>query len=579
MADFSEEDRQACIEGLKRRLDTDALRSVVPRDLERLVTKVERARNAQYDPRIADAQLAGLLLDLHGPDLFRSRAVRAKVIESATDEELQLLYNYHQSVPARGRRSAEKSVVEKNWHAGKSWARFFLTTLGLPPVLAGTLGESAGPDYEDIEPWIPLPPLHGFQVNLVQDVLGVLNGPAQANRAILTLPTGAGKTRTAVEAIVEAICQAQFSGRFVLWIAQSDELCEQAVGAVREVWTDRSVRSIHDPRGQRGRQLRVFRLWGTRPVPDPSDSGIIVASIQKLSSLCSRNDPVFLGLLQGVGPVVVDEAHHAIAPTYSAVFNALGLSGKEKSARAMLGLTATPYRGSDSETSRLIGRFYRKLLSPGWTDPMAKLRSEGILAKMTTSLIETKQTFHLNEKELKHVRTFHDLPDSTLLRIGNNRDRNLLILQQLLELPDDPKNWGTLFFGCSVDHACAIALLLRRTGRSASVVTGETPRSLRRRRIDKFRQGELQFLCNYGVLTTGFDAPKVRVVAIARPTASVLLYEQMVGRGMRGPKNGGKEECLVIDMVDVIPRFGEGMSYQRYAAFWKHHPNITDLLK
>jgi superfamily II DNA or RNA helicase len=184
----------------------------------------------------------------------------------------------------------------------------------------------------------------------------------------------------------------------------------------------------------------------------------------------------------------------------------------------------------------------------------------------------------LNEKELKHVQTFHDLPDSTLLRIGNNRDRNLLILQKLLELPNDPKNWGTLFFGCSVDHACAIALLLRRTGRSASVVTGETPRSLRRRRIDKFRQGELQFLCNYGVLTTGFDAPKVRVVAIARPTASVLLYEQMVGRGMRGPKNGGKEECLVIDMVDVIPRFGEGMSYQRYAAFWEH-PRITDLLK
>lgn len=105
--------------------------------------------NSLYNPKIADAQLAGFLLDLHGPDLFRSRAVRAKVIETATDEEVQRLYNYDPTVPARGRRSAEKSVVEKNWHAGKSWARFFLTTLRLPPVLAGTLGESAAPNYED----------------------------------------------------------------------------------------------------------------------------------------------------------------------------------------------------------------------------------------------------------------------------------------------------------------------------------------------------------------------------------------------------------------------------------------------
>lgn len=114
------------------------------------------------------------------------------------------------------------------------------------------------------------------------------------NRAILTLPTGAGKTRTAVEAIVEAICQAQFSGRFVLWVAQSDELCEQAVEAVREVWTHRSVRIINDARGQRGRPLRVFRLWGTRAVPDPSDSGIIVASIQKLTDVrYGRHDSAF----------------------------------------------------------------------------------------------------------------------------------------------------------------------------------------------------------------------------------------------------------------------------------------------
>ena len=70
--------------------------------------------------------------------------------------------------------------------------------------------------------------------------------------------------------------------------------------------------------------------------------------------------------------------------------------------------------------------------------------------------------------------------------------------------------------------------------------------------IEQFRSGQLSVLSNYGVLTTGFDAPKVRAVVVARPTASPLLYEQMIGRGMRGPRFGGTEKCLVIDVEDNI---------------------------
>jgi hypothetical protein len=79
--------------------------------------------------------------------------------------------------------------------------------------------------------------------------------------------------------------------------------------------------------------------------------------------------------------------------------------------------------------------------------------------------------------------------------------------------------------------------------------------------IEEFRAGRLQFLCNYGVLTTGFDAPKIRAVIIARPTTSVVLYEQMIGRGMRGPLNGGTEECQVIDLQDNIARFQGQMAF------------------
>ncbi|WP_437723757.1 DEAD/DEAH box helicase [Sorangium sp. So ce861] len=102
----------------------------------------------------------------------------------------------------------------------------------------------------------------------------------------------------------------------------------------------------------------------------------------------------------------------------------------------------------------------------------------------------------------------------------------------------------------------------------AAVVTGQTPRAERAAAIERFRDGDgLRFLCNVGVLTTGFDAPRADVVCITRPTTSALRYEQMVGRGLRGPENGGTAECLVVDVQDDgLP---EGIqSYSRVAHLW-----------
>jgi superfamily II DNA or RNA helicase len=70
------------------------------------------------------------------------------------------------------------------------------------------------------------------------------------------------------------------------------------------------------------------------------------------------------------------------------------------------------------------------------------------------------------------------------------------------------------------------------------------------------------------VLTTGFDAPKVQAIVIARPTVSPVLYEQMIGRGMRGPRFGGTERCLVVDVADNI-QFGGQMAFTRYEEYWK----------
>ena len=114
-----------------------------------------------------------------------------------------------------------------------------------------------------------------------------------------------------------------------------------------------------------------------------------------------------------------------------------------------------------------------------------------------------------------------------------------------------------------------LTVMLRRDGIKAAEVSADTRPATRRQIIEEFRAGNLTMLCNYGVLTTGFDAPKIENVMIARPTTSAVLYEQMIGRGTRGPLNGGTPHCLIIDVKDNIENFGEQMAYTRYLEYWK----------
>ena len=72
------------------------------------------------------------------------------------------------------------------------------------------------------------------------------------------------------------------------------------------------------------------------------------------------------------------------------------------------------------------------------------------------------------------------------------------------------------------------------------------------------------------MLTEGFDAPKVRAVCIARPTYSPSLYQQMIGRGLRGPMNGGGEECLIIDVEDNIEMYEGKLAFTEFEGLWSN---------
>ncbi|MHB2015962.1 MAG: DEAD/DEAH box helicase [Candidatus Xenobia bacterium] len=559
MSTFDRAAREACIRRLGR-LPAECLDDLLPRELRGML-------HLQKGQRLDAAQLATALVDLHGPELLRDAAVRRCLVEEAHDEDLATLYRYGDPPPAQGRSAVVEGVVGRNWHPGKGWARHFVRTLQLPEVLCGVPGPGQPPPFEVIPGYTPLPLLHPYQENLRDKLIKVLNAPTGENRAILSLPTGAGKTRTAVEAIVQEMITGDWTGATFLWIAQSEELCEQALESFRMVWVDYSVRIARYGCSPHLPPLRLTRVWAERRVPEPPENGVAVASIQKLRSLCDRLSPEVAAFFAGIDAVVIDEAHHATAPEYTAVLGLLKQRTLDANKRPLIGLTATPYRTNTDEARRLARRFGERLLIPEeWTDPMEELRRLDILSSIQQVEVRTHHLLMLSAQEENLAHDFKTLPASAVGRVGRDRARNELILKTLLDVPPGKP---TLMFACSVQHAQLMGLLLRERGRSAAALTADTPRALRRAWIEAFREGEIQFLCNYGILTTGFDAPKVEVVAVARPTTSELVYEQMIGRGMRGERNGGTKTCTVIDFVDAMALFGGPMSYARYEAIWR----------
>jgi len=468
----------------------------------------------------------------------------------------------HLKPPARWARSAR--AVE------------FVRSLGFTEEWAGERNVSR-PPFEVVDgPW-ELPDLHAYQRTIVENVRLMLRAEAPANdgrRGMISMPTGSGKTRVAVQAIVEAIRDDGFGGG-VLWIADRDELCEQAVEAWREVWA--SV-------GSRATRLRISRMWRNQPRPHPvRDLHVVVASIQTAYSRLSWRGYDFL---KGFRLVVFDEAHRSIAPTSTTVFRELGLTFRtQRDEPFLVGLTATPYRGRDEdETRRLVNRYGSNRLDTGAfsnDDPQAvieELQAGRVLAQADHALIDGA-TFQLSAEELSKMQRFTRgdsqsddtpsaawLPQSAEDRIGRDAERTRRIIDAF-DAHIEP-DWPTLVFATSVEHAQTVSALLNRKGITARAVSGQTEHATRRRVVEQFRFGEIKALVNYAVFREGFDAPRTRAIIVARPVYSPNLYFQMIGRGLRGPKNGGNDRCLILNVADNIENFGLPLAFSELDWLW-----------
>ena len=461
--------------------------------------------------------------------------------------------------------------------AGSERAVEFVRSLGFSKEWAGEREErDRKPDsFLEVEGPYSLPDLHDYQRTIADNVRTLLRGESGAERrGMISMPTGSGKTRVAVQAIVEAMREDGFRSG-VLWVADRGELCEQAVEAWRQVWSSE---------GTQEKRLRIYRMWANQPPPSPTNElHVVVATIQKLHAKLPNQSGEY-EFLADLKLVVFDEAHRSISRTSTSVMEEIGLTRFQRTEEPfLLGLTATPYRGHDEgETRRLVNRYGRKRLDMGafgnddTRNVIRELQSMGVLAQADHETIEG-ETISFDPDELARILEAFERESSLpwLLqsvekriekRIAQSVERTKRIVGAY-EKHIEP-DWPTLIFATSVEHAQTVAALLNRKGIQSRAVSGQTEPALRRRVVEEFRRGEIQALVNYGVFREGFDAPRTRAIVVARPVYSPNLYFQMIGRGLRGPKNGGNERCLILNVEDNIENFNRVLAFSELDWLW-----------
>ncbi|MCY4629760.1 MAG: DEAD/DEAH box helicase family protein [bacterium] len=377
-------------------------------------------------------------------------------------------------------------------------------------------------------------------------------------RAVLHLPTGVGKTRTAMHVVAESLRANEPS--VAVWLASGRELLDQAVGAFEDAWHHLGNRRVH-----------VCRMWGDRtPDTDEIRDGFLAVGLSKgWSAMSSIDRDWALRLARHVRLVVFDEAHQSIAPTYREITENLTIDYR----CALLGLTATPGRTwADIDADGKLAEFYgynKVGIEVPAENPIEYLITHGYLARPTFRTLFTEPGIHPDDT--RTLAATGSLPEEVLAGLSEDARYVTAVVEALTEL-EDAGHRRVLVFAASVAQARILTALLLLRGLRAAAVTATTPAQERKRKISDFksRDPEPRVLINYGVLTTGFDAPQASAVLIARPTKSLVLYSQMVGRAIRGPKAGGTESCEIVTVVDpALPGFGDvAEAFENWEDVW-----------
>src|SRR5882762_11162753 len=328
---------------------------------------------------------------------------------------------------------------------------------------------------------------------------------AGKRRVIVSLPTGTGKT--VVFAHFPRVLNMK---KRLLVLAHREELLLQARDKFRSI--DPELKAEIEQAGARA----------------AADAKVVIASVLTLARNAAR-----LSRLQpdDFSIIVVDEAHHAVAPSYRRIFDHFGLFGPGAT-RYLVGFTATPRRGDKQGLGEVFeevcyARDMREMIAGRYLSPIAGWRVDSDLS--------------LDNVKVRHG----DFVESQLARVVNTPLRNNLLVKAYRDFATARR---AIVFCVDVAHAKDVHHAFAEAGIRAAPVWGDLSRDQRRSTLARFSAGEIDVVTNCNLLTEGFDEPRVDCVIMARPTRSKLLYAQMVGRGTR--LHPGKKDLMVIDVAD-----------------------------
>jgi len=352
--------------------------------------------------------------------------------------------------------------------------------------------------------------LYEYQRVVLDKTFGLLN--SSRKRFLIHMPTGTGKTRTAMAILSLWINQNR--GK-VMWATYSRELVDQAKNEFLKCWERTGLK-----------RAKIGYFTGDRDSLG-EEFDICFASLSKLGRAGrSYSTEDFKRLSEQFSLVIIDEAHQAIAQSYG---EAIDRMSQNNPSLRVIGLTATPGRTSQGESKEDIemSLFFRRekveLEVKGFSSPIEYLVSNG----------------YLSEPEYVEVD-----PDSFLGKVNSQ-----MVVELTIEAIDNGHK-RLIAFAESVSEGKIASATLTALGYEAYFIDGGTPMNERNKIYSIYRSERDTpiAIINWGVLTTGFDAPKTSAVLITRPINSLIVYSQIVGRALRGVAAGGTRTASIYNV-------------------------------
>ena len=352
--------------------------------------------------------------------------------------------------------------------------------------------------------------LRDYQQDLLAQAQGALADPAAG--IMLQLPTGGGKTCIAAT-LLSAWLQ---NGRKAVWLTHRRELAGQTEEMLQEAGVPASANI----------------LW----TPHTSAPAIVNGAVILMAQTVSRRSAAAVDNVwrdyDYNDLLIIDEAHHATAGGWTRAIS--------QWPGPVLGMTATPWRLARNEG---FEHLFRQLhCGPS----VAELQADGWLCKARVIAPPEEEQIVGGQLEAG------DYSEAGIEQA--NRDRDLWTAGAFHFWQKHGENRQTIIYAVSVGHARNLANVFQDAGIATGLLLGDTPDSERAELLYQFRYGGLRVLVNVAVATEGFDLPDAACVALTRPTLSLALYLQMVGRGLRPKEDAGN--CLVLDLAGNSRRHG-----------------------